>query len=294
MNAINFLKGTGVAIVTPFKADEELDYDSLAKVIEHIIQGGVEYIVTMGTTGETATLFEDEIQPLLEFTKKQVNGRIPIVLGIGGNDTWDVKEVIKRTNFDGISAILSVSPYYNRPQQEGIYQHFKQIAEISPLPIILYNVPSRTGSNMKAETIVRLARDCKNIVAVKEASGSLMQFMEIIKNKPQDFLLISGDDALALPAIACGASGVISVVANVVPKTYSDLIRAALAMDFTTARSLQYRTLDLINALFREASPSGIKAALEIKGLCESHLRLPMVKVTPSLYTEIKRSLQDL
>lgn len=294
MENLKFLRGTGVAIVTPFQADEELDYPGLARVIEHIIQGGVEYIVTMGTTGETATLFEDEIQPLLEFTKKQVNGRIPIVLGIGGNDTWDVKEVIKRTNFDGISAILSVSPYYNRPQQEGIYQHFKQIADSTPLPIILYNVPTRTGSNIEAQTTLRLARDCHNIVAVKEASGNLNQIMEIIQNKPADFHVLSGDDALALPAIACGASGVISVVANVAPRTYSDLIRAALAMDYKTAQALQYRTLDLINALFREASPSGIKAALEIQGLCSNHLRLPMVPVSPSLYTEIQRALQAL
>jgi 4-hydroxy-tetrahydrodipicolinate synthase len=291
---MDFLNGTGVALVTPFDANEEVDYDALAKVIEHVIAGGVQYIVAMGTTAETATLFEDEIQPMMEFIKKTVNGRVPIVLGMGGNDTWDLKEVIKRTDFEGISALLSVSPYYNRPQQEGIYQHYKQIAEASPVPIILYNVPSRTGGNISADTTLRLANDCPNIIATKEASGNLIQCMEIIQHKPQGFKLISGDDALALPLIACGASGAISVVANVAPVQFSALINSALSHDFTKAQSLQYQLLPLIQALFDEASPSGIKAALHQKNICDNRLRLPLVPVSDTLYNHINQCLQSI
>ncbi len=291
---MDFLNGTGVALVSPFDDKEELDYAALERVINHTIEGGVEYLVALGTTAETATLFEDEIQPLIAFIKKIVNARVPIVLGMGGNDTWDLKEVIKRTNFEGIAALLSVSPYYNRPQQDGIYQHYKQISEASPLPIILYNVPSRTGSNISATTTLRLAADCPNIIAIKEASGNLLQCMEIIQNKPSDFKLISGDDAMTLPLMACGASGAISVVANVAPHAFSTMVHQAIKGNFDTAKGLHYQLLPLIEALFNEASPSGIKAALHLKNMCNNILRLPLVPISDTLYKHIDQCLKEV
>lgn len=282
------LKGTGVAIVTPFNSDKSVDYTSLEKLVNHLISNGINYLVVQGTTGESVTLSQTEKEETLAFIIKINNGRLPIVLGIGGNCTNTVVEAFKNTNTTGVDAILSVSPYYNKPTQEGIYQHYKAIAEISPLPIILYNVPGRTSSNILPATTLRLANDFENIIAVKEAAGSLEQCMEIINNKPAGFLVISGDDALTLPMIASGGDGVISVLANAFPKGFSDMVSAALNNDMVTARALHYTYFEMIHYLFVEGNPAGVKAALKELDITGDTVRLPLVNVSSETNNKIK------
>lgn len=280
--------GTGVAIVTPFTAAKEIDYTSLKKIIEHLITNKVEYLVFLGTTGECATLTGEEKHKIIAFAKENINGRVPLVVGIGGNNTAEVVEFIKETDLNGVDAILSVSPYYNKPTQTGIYYHYKEIAEASPVPIILYNVPGRTGANITAETTLKLANDFKNIIAIKEASGNFEQYMQIIKNKPADFLVVSGDDALTLPSLSIGMNGVISVAAHANPLEFSNMVRLGLEGKFEEARKIHYQLLDMMLGIFLEGNPGGIKAILHAKGLCENEVRLPLYKVSDELYNKLK------
>jgi 4-hydroxy-tetrahydrodipicolinate synthase len=284
-------KGTGVAIVTPFNKDNTIDYKSLGKLVDFIIKGGVEYIVVLGTTGESVTLSKEEKQSVVTHVIENVNKRVPVVLGLGGNNTQEILSSFKKSSdFNNIDAILSVSPYYNKPNQRGIYQHYKAIAEASPLPIILYNVPGRTASNMTADTTIKLAGDFKNIIAMKEASGNLEQCMKIIKYKPKDFLVISGDDMLTLPMIASGADGVISVVANAFPKDFSEMTRQILAGNVKEAQKLHYKLTDIIEQLFADGNPAGVKAVLEMMKICSGNVRLPLVRVnkaTQNALTEL-------
>lgn len=279
MSKSSKFRGTGVAIVTPFTKDGSVDYKSLGKLVNFIIKGGVEYVVVLGTTGESVTLTKEEKHSVVEHVIETVDKRVPIVLGLGGNNTQEILNSLNKESFAHIDAILSVSPYYNKPNQRGIYQHYKAIAEASPLPVILYNVPGRTSSNITAETTLKLAEEFKNIIAVKEASGNLEQCMKIIKYKPRDFLLISGDDALTLPIIACGGEGVISVVANAFPKDFSEMTRQMLAGNVNEARKLHYKLTDIIEQLFADGNPAGIKSVLELMKICSADVRLPLVKV---------------
>lgn len=284
------LKGTGVAIVTPFKKSGQVDFDALKKLVNHLIAGKVEYLVVLGTTGETATLSKDEKKAVKECVVKAAKKRVPLVLGVGGNNTAEIVEQVRKVNEKDFAAILSVSPYYNKPSQEGIYQHYKAISKASHLPIILYNVPGRTSSNVAWDTTVRLAKDFKNIVAVKEASGSVEQCMKIIKNRPKGFLLISGDDNLTLPLIACGGDGVISVVANAFPKDFSDMVRAALKHDMLKAQKLHYKLMDITDQLFADGNPGGVKEALHLLNICGTTLRLPLVEPND----KVKQKLREL
>ncbi len=281
------LRGTGVALVTPFKANKSIDFEGLGKVINHCINGGVNYLVALGTTGETVTLSLEENQEVLDFTKKHSAGRVPLIAGFGGNDTALIVKRINSFQLEGYSAILSASPNYNKPSQEGIYQHYKQIALNSPLPIILYNVPSRTGKNMTASTTIRLAKDFEQIIGIKEASNDLLQCMEIIRNTRPSFQLISGDDVHALPMISFGCEGVISVVAQAIPSSFTNMVNSALAGEFKKASELQFSFLDLIKLIFKENNPAGIKAALAHLNLCEDDLRLPLVPVSNELRNNI-------
>lgn len=286
-------KGTGVAIVTPFNKDHTVDYKSLNKLVDFIIKGGVEYIVVLGTTGESVTLSKEEKQSVVTHVIENVNKRVPIVLGLGGNNTQEILSAFKKTSdFNHIDAILSVSPYYNKPNQRGIYQHYKAIAEASPLPIILYNVPGRTSSNVTADTTIKLATDFKNIIAVKEASGNLEQCMKIIKHRPKDFLVISGDDMLTLPMIAAGADGVISVVANAFPKDFSEMTRQILAGNVKEAQKLHYKLTDIIEQLFADGNPAGIKAVLEMMKISPAHVRLPLVNVNKATHNALKEMVE--
>ncbi len=271
-------KGTGVAIVTPFKKNFEIDFEALSKVVNHLIKGKVEYIVVLGTTGESATLSSEEKAAIAKHISQVSKQRVHLVLGIGGNNTKAIIQNMEQTVLDGYSAILSVSPYYNKPSQEGIYQHYRLLDAYSPLPIILYNVPGRTGSNMTAETTLRLAHDCKQVLAIKEASGNVEQVMRIINDKPKNFRVISGDDNLTLPLIACGADGVISVAANAYPKAYSDMVRLALQGEYEKARKLHYKIMPITDQLFADGNPGGVKFLMEQMQLLESNLRLPLVK----------------
>jgi 4-hydroxy-tetrahydrodipicolinate synthase len=286
-------QGTGVALVTPFHKYGAIDFSSIEKIIEHTITNGADYIVALGTTGEAPTLSKDEKHAVADYIIDTVNGRLPIVKGIGGNNTQEVVNCIKSSSFDGIDAILSVCPYYNKPQQKGIYYHYKTIASISPVPVILYNVPGRTGANMSAETTLQLAHGFKNIIAVKEASGDLIQIMNILRNKPDDFMVISGDDALTLPMMALGAEGVISVVANAFPAEFSAMVKLCLNGKFEEAKQIHFQLIDIINALFEDGSPGGIKAALQILDLCENNLRLPVVKVNKSIYLQLSNLISE-
>lgn len=273
-------KGTGVAIVTPFSKDNSPDLKALGKLVDFIIKGGVEYVVALGTTGEASTLSSEEKRTVVNAVIESVDKRVPIVLGLGGNNTQEILNSLNQSSdFNHIDAILSVSPYYNKPNQRGIYQHYKAIAEVSPVPVILYNVPGRTSSNIAAETTLKLAEDFKNIIAIKEASGNLEQAMKIIKNKPKDFLVISGDDLLTLPLIACGADGVISVVANAFPADFSEMTRHILKGNVFEAQKLHYKLTDIIEQLFADGNPAGIKAVLEMLNICTANVRLPLVKV---------------
>ena len=283
------LKGTGVALITPFTPDYQIDFDGLAKLVQFNIAGGVDYLVVNGTTAESATTTQEEKDQILAFIKKQVNGARPIVYGLGGNNTGQLLECIRETDFTGITAILSVSPAYNKPSQQGIYQHFIALADASPVPLILYNVPGRTASNMVAETTLRLARHA-NIRGIKEASGNLEQAMQIAKYKPEHFMLISGDDMLTLPMITFGAEGVISVLANAFPEKFSTLVRLGLAHDFPQASKLLFELLDLNPLMYEESNPVGIKAVLELLGICGATVRLPLVEAS----TALKNKLQQL
>ena len=278
MSKKNKLTGTGVAIVTPFLKNGKVDFNGLKKLVEHLIKGKVDYLVVLGTTGETATLNEQEKNDIVDYIVKIVNKRIPLVFGVGGNNTLELVDKLRKLNPDPFSAILSVSPYYNKPSQEGIYQHYEQISKASHLPIILYNVPGRTSSNISAETCIRLAKDFKNIIGIKEASGNLEQCMRIIKNRPEGFLVISGDDNLTLPLLASGADGVISVVANAFPKDFSEMVRQSMKSNFSSARKLHYKLFEITEQLFADGNPGGIKLALEQLKICSSYLRLPLVK----------------
>ena len=285
------IKGTGVALVTPFNRNKSVDYVALEKLLNHVINGGVDYLVVMGTTGESISLSKDEKTEIIDFCKKINNGRLPIVLGIGGNNTNQVLFDIKSINLDGIDALLSVSPFYNKPTQEGIYYHYKLIAEASPIPVILYNVPGRTSSNINSETTLRLATDFENIVAIKEASGDLDQIMSIIKNKPANFLVLSGDDALTLPMIYMGAEGVISVIGQSHPKDFTDMVSNAISGNNNLANQLHYKLYDLYKPIYAEGNPVGIKACLELLKICTSDVRLPLIEASANVKNELKNLL---
>jgi len=277
---MNKFYGTGVAMVTPFQADGQVDYPGLKSVINYLIDGGVDYLVSLGTTGESATLNKDEKHKVWEFTAETVNKRVPLVAGIGGNNTAETVEQIGGFDMVGYDAILSASPHYNKPTQEGIYQHYKAIAQNTKLPIILYNVPSRTGSTISAETTLRLAHDFKNIIGIKEASGSFDIFSHILRDKPADFLLISGDDAVTVPMMSMGCVGMISVSGNALPKPCSDMVRLCLAGDFAGATKLHLSLIEFTRLMFTEGSPAGVKTALKQFGVCGDTVRLPLVQVS--------------
>lgn len=286
--------GTGVAIVTPFRKDGSVDFNALIKLVKHLVKGNIDYIVALGTTGETATLNKDEKQAVINIIKEEVNNKLPIIIGIGGNNTQEVVNNIKTQDFDGISGLLSVSPYYNKPSQKGLYRHYKDVATACPVDVILYNVPGRTGGNISAETVLKLANDVENIVAVKEASANFEQIMEIIKNKPEDFAVISGDDALTLPLISIGMTGVISVVANAFPTEMSDIVSNTLKGNMKKARDAHYKLIDFTNCVFSEGNPAGIKAALQIKGIIDNNLRLPLTKVSKSNYNKLEGIIKGI
>ena len=288
------LKGTGVAIITPFKQNGQINFDGLEKLINHCIKGGVEYLVPLGTTGESVTLSKDEKTEILNFIIEKNEGRVPIVAGFGGNNTHAIIKEIEAFHFKGIDAVLSASPAYNKPSQEGIFQHYKAIAAASPKPVIIYNVPSRTSSNIKAETTLRIANEIENIIGIKEASGDFNQCMQIAKNRPKDFLAISGDDNITLGLIAYGFDGVISVVGQAFPNTFSEMVRHCLKGDFEGARKLHYELNDITDMLFAEGSPPGIKCALELLGICEAHVRLPLVAIPDSLRHKLKTAIDKV
>ncbi|MBE9488549.1 MAG: 4-hydroxy-tetrahydrodipicolinate synthase [Bacteroidetes bacterium] len=285
-------KGVGVALITPFKNDKSIDYVSLSKLVEHTIKGGVSFLVALGTTAESAVLTKQEKQDVLDFIVKKCASRVPIVVGIGGNNTIAVGEEMNSMNLKGIDAILSVVPFYNKPNQEGMYQHYKYLAEVSPLPIIMYNVPGRTGSNMCASTTVRLAKEFKKLIAVKEASGNMSQAGYILRDAPEDFTLLSGDDNLSLSIIANGGDGVISVSANAFPKKFSSLINNALNENYKVAQSIQKELLEVTDLLFKEGNPVGIKSALKSLDIVENNLRLPLVKSTKPLDIAIQEQIK--
>ncbi|TCK83532.1 4-hydroxy-tetrahydrodipicolinate synthase [Albibacterium bauzanense] len=288
------LTGSGVALITPFNEDDTLDIPSLDKLIEYQITGGIDYIVVLGTTGETATLNKKEKQEIFKTIAEKVNGRVPLIAGIGGNNTKDILDEFDYFDLTGYSAILSVSPYYNRPTQEGLFQHYKAIAEASPLPIILYNVPARTGSNIQAETTVRLANTFKNIIGIKEASGNFHQYSTIIRDTPAGFFLISGDDALLLPMAALGASGVISVLANALPTQVSRLAKMCNENNFEEARKIHTMLSKIIDLCFIEGNPAGVKAILKQLGICGEKTRLPLTSVSDETRNNIIRELKNL
>ena len=284
----------GVALITPFNEDGTIDFPALARLIEYQIQNGIDYLVALGTTAETPTLTEDEKARVRAFIIEKVNGRVPIVLGLGGNNTNAVVENLKTQNFDGIDAILSVVPYYNKPSQEGIYQHYKAIASATKLPVILYNVPGRTGVNMTAETTLRIAREFKNVIAVKEASGNITQMDDIIKNKPARFNVISGDDGITFPLMTLGAVGVISVIGNAFPREFSRMVRLALAGDYDSARTIHHSFTELFSLLFVDGNPAGAKSMLNMMGFIENKLRLPLVPTRIVTYEKIREVLRQL
>ena len=279
--------GTGVALVTPFKNDKSIDFAALEKLVNYQIDNGIDYLVVMGTTGETTTLSKTEKDQVKKKVAEVNNGRLPIVLGIGGNNTEAVITEIKETDLSAIDAILSVAPYYNKPTQEGFYQHFAGIAQATSKPIILYNVPGRTAKNMLPETVIRLASDFENIIAVKEAGNNVHQYLELLKNKPEDFLVISGDDDLALGIVLAGGAGVISVIGQAFPKQYSDMIRIGLAGKSKESYSIHFKLMDIISYIFEENNPAGIKAVLKKHKICEPFVRLPLVEATSQLQEKI-------
>jgi len=285
---MGMFKGLGVAMITPFTADRSVDIEGLKRLTNHLIAGGVDYLVVLGTTGESVVLDADEKSLVLETVLEVNQGRLPVVLGVGGNDTAKVCREASACASKGIQGLLSVSPYYNKPSQAGIYEHYKSLAGSTDIPIILYNVPGRTSSNMLPETTLRLAHDFPGICAIKEASGNIEQVMRIIDGKPNDFLVISGDDALTLPMLACGADGVISVVANAFPEQFSKVIANGRGKDLDTARKFHYQLLEITNLLFAEGNPAGIKEVAQILGICDNYLRLPLVNVSPTTSAKMK------
>ena len=293
MAGIN-LKGMGVALITPFKSDKSVDYDALARLLEYQIQNGIDYLVVLATTAETVTLSPEEQVEVRNFVVERVHDRVPMVLGMGSNNTMAVVNAVKTIDLSPFSAILSVVPYYNKPSQEGIYQHYKAIAEASPVPVILYNVPGRTGVNMAPETCLRLARDFENIIGVKEASGNISQMDEIIKNKPRDFMVISGDDGITFPLITLGAVGVISVIGNAFPREFSRMVRLALNGDYDKALQIHHRFTELFSLLFVDGNPAGVKCLLNAMGFIENELRLPLVPTRITTYEKIRNVLNSL
>ena len=288
------LKGMGVALITPFKEDESVDYEALGKLVDYQVQNGTDYLVVLGTTAETPTLTEEEKKNIISLVVTRVRGRIPIVLGVGGNCTRSVVEKLKTDNFEGIDAILSVVPYYNKPSQEGIYQHYKAISEATDLPIVLYNVPGRTGVNMKAETTLRIACDFKNVIAIKEASGDISQMDDIIKNKPANFDVISGDDGITFPLITLGAVGIISVIGNAFPREFSRMVRLALQGDYSNALTIHHKFAELFKLLFVDGNPAGVKAMLNAMGMIENKLRLPLVPTRITTFEAMRKILDEL
>jgi len=291
----NKFKGTGVAIVTPFNENGSIDFPALESLLDHLINNGIDYFVVQGTTGESATLSLEEKNTQLKFIIEANDGRLPVILGIGGNNTQAIINSFKEFDLNGVDAILSVSPYYNKPSQEGLYQHYRMISENTPLPVILYNVPGRTSSNITAETTLKLSDDFKNIIGIKEASGNLNQIGQIIGKRREDFLVLSGDDALTLPILAIGGDGVISVIANAFPKAFSQMVKSALSGDFITARHIHLQLMDITMLLFAEGNPAGIKAALKILGIISSDsLRLPLAPVSKNLYHKLEQAIKML
>lgn len=290
-NIQNTLRGTGVAIITPFDSNQEVDLKGLGNMIDHVIKGGVEYIVTLGTTGETPTLSKEEKIAIIRFTFEKVNNRIPVVVGIGGNNTKELIQDLQSFPLTDALAVLSASPYYSKPSQEGIFEHYKAIAAASPKPVLLYNVPGRTGRNMTAATTIRLAKEVPNIIGIKEASGDMAQCMELLRDRPKDFIVVSGDDALTLPQIACGMDGVISVAANCLPKDFTDMVRFCLKGDFKSAKALNDKLIAGYDLLFSENNPAGAKAFCSELGLIENVLRLPVTPVSDVLHDRIKKYL---
>ncbi|HYJ37359.1 MAG TPA: 4-hydroxy-tetrahydrodipicolinate synthase [Chitinophagaceae bacterium] len=292
MSLRKILKGTGVALVTPFKSNFEVDYDSLENVIDFVIRGGVEYIVTLGTTGETPTLDRTEKIAIANFTHDKLNGRMPMVIGIGGNNTTELVRDLETFPLEKSVAVLSASPYYSKPSQEGLFQHYKTLAEASSKPLILYNVPGRTGRNVNAATTIRLAKEVENVLGIKEASGDMTQCMQILRDRPDNFLVVSGDDNLVLPQIACGMDGVISVAANCFPGNFSEMVRLCLAGDFRGAKLINDELLEGYELLFAENNPAGVKAFLVELKLISNHLRLPLVPLSDGLYSKVRTYLE--
>jgi 4-hydroxy-tetrahydrodipicolinate synthase len=288
------LIGTGVALVTPFNKDFSIDTEALKRIVNFSVAGGIEYLVILGTTAENATLSQDEKELVIKTVVDCNGGRLPLVLGVGGNDTRKIVEELQTRDFSSFIAILSVSPFYNKPTQEGIYQHFKAISQASPLPIIIYNVPGRTSSNMLPKTVLRLANDFQNIVAVKEAAGDMVQAMQIVKDKPKDFLVISGDDMIALPMVLAGGAGVISVIGQGFPKEFSEMIRLGLNRKVDEAFKIQYLLSDCIDMIFEQGNPAGIKQVFDSLGIADSFVRLPLVEVDASLRVRIDQFVKDI
>ena len=288
------LKGMGVALITPFKEDGSVDYDALLRLVDYQLQNNTDFLCVLGTTAETPTLSDEEKKQVKKLVIERVNGRIPILLGVGGNNTQAVVDTLKNDDFTGVDAILSVVPYYNKPSQEGIYQHYKAIAQATELPIVLYNVPGRTGVNMTAETTLRIARDFKNVIAIKEASGNIAQMDDIIKNKPENFDVISGDDDITFPLITLGAVGIISVIGNAFPNEFSRMVRLALQGDYANALTIHHKFAELFKLLFVDGNPAGVKAMLNMMGMIENKLRLPLVPTRNTTYESIRKILTDL
>ncbi|MDE5647077.1 MAG: 4-hydroxy-tetrahydrodipicolinate synthase [Muribaculaceae bacterium] len=287
------LHGMGIALITPFKADKSIDFKALASLIDYQITNGADYLVVLGTTAETPTLTADERREVREFVASRVNGRVPLVLGLGGNSTTAVVDEISKTDLSAYCAILSVTPYYNKPSQEGIFQHYKLVSEASPRPVILYNVPGRTGVNMTAETTLRIASSCDNVIAIKEASGNMSQMDEIIKRKPSDFMVISGDDGITFPLITLGAVGVISVIGNAFPNEFSRMVRLALDGRYEHALQIHHRFTELFNLLFVDGNPAGVKCVLNAMGFIENELRLPLVPTRITTNDKIRQVLDS-
>ncbi len=288
------VKGVGVALVTPFDKQGNVNFIGLEKLINHVIDGGVDYLVCLGTTSEYPTLTERERIAIKEFIIETNNNRVPIVLGMGGNNTTELINHITKMDYHGISAVLSVSPYYNKPSQKGLAEHFRLVASSCPLPVIIYNVPGRTGGNISAETTLKLAEECPNIVAIKEASGNMTQCMEILRQKPKGFELLSGEDALTLPLMSMGAKGVISVTANAMPKQVSEMVNLASKDNCKKATLIHNQLLPLTNALFEEGNPSGVKSALEVLGICQNNVRLPLSKISKTLHNKIQSLIKEI
>lgn len=286
--------GTGVALVTPFDINGNVDYVAFARLLSNVVDGGVDYVLVMGTTGETPCLSAEERRKVIDFAKREIAGRVPIMVGMSGNNTSDLLDSIRNFDFSGIDGLLTASPFYNKPVQNGLYAHFAHVAEVSPVPVILYNIPGRTGVNISPETICRLASDFDNIIAVKEASGSVDQIMRVVENKPECFTVISGDDGLTLPLMAAGVKGVISVVANAFPRELSQMVKLALSGDFEQARNWHYKLLPTVRLMFAEGNPAGVKAYLSQMGVIQNVLRLPLVNVSDDLYARIANDILRL